>query len=75
MKQRPVPALDETQIRAVFEKFRGDFYQMPPMVSAKKHGGVPLYKWRVREKWSSASRALCTFIAIRSINRATRDRF
>src|SRR4029079_11416473 len=32
------------QIRAVFEKFRGDFYQMPPMVSAKKHGGVPLYK-------------------------------
>jgi len=21
-----------------------DFYQMPPMVSAKKHGGVPLYK-------------------------------
>lgn len=42
--QRPVPALDEAQIRAAFEKFRGDFYQMPPMVSAKKHGGVPLYK-------------------------------
>ena len=44
IQQRPVPALDETQIRAAFEKFRGDFYQMPPMVSAKKHGGVPLYK-------------------------------
>src|SRR5882757_2709783 len=43
-QQRPVPALDETQIRAAFEKFRGDFYQLPPMVSAKKHGGVPLYK-------------------------------
>jgi tRNA pseudouridine55 synthase len=42
--QRPVPALDDNQIRAAFEKFRGDFYQMPPMVSAKKHGGVPLYK-------------------------------
>jgi tRNA pseudouridine55 synthase len=42
--ERPVPALEETQIRAAFEKFRGDFYQMPPMVSAKKHGGVPLYK-------------------------------
>jgi tRNA pseudouridine55 synthase len=42
--QRPVPALEEIQIRAAFEKFRGDFYQMPPMVSAKKHGGVPLYK-------------------------------
>jgi tRNA pseudouridine55 synthase len=44
IQQRPVPALDEIQIRAVFEKFRGDFYQLPPMVSAKKHGGVPLYK-------------------------------
>jgi tRNA pseudouridine55 synthase len=42
--ERPVPALEEIQIRAAFEKFRGDFYQMPPMVSAKKHGGVPLYK-------------------------------
>src|SRR5436189_3591686 len=44
IQQRTVPALDENQIRTVFEKFRGDFYQMPPMVSAKKHGGVPLYK-------------------------------
>jgi tRNA pseudouridine55 synthase len=42
--QRPVPALDENQVRAAFEKFCGDFYQMPPMVSAIKHGGVPLYK-------------------------------
>jgi tRNA pseudouridine55 synthase len=39
-----VPPLDESEIRAAFEKFRGDFYQLPPMVSAKKHGGVPLYK-------------------------------
>jgi tRNA pseudouridine55 synthase len=44
VEERPVPALSERQIRAAFEKFRGDFYQMPPMVSAKKHGGVPLYK-------------------------------
>lgn len=44
VEQRPVPALDENQIRAAFEKFRGDFYQMPPMVSAIKHGGIPLYK-------------------------------
>jgi tRNA pseudouridine55 synthase len=41
---RPVPQLEENDIRAAFEKFRGDFYQLPPMVSAKKHGGVPLYK-------------------------------
>src|SRR6266496_2414068 len=44
INQRNVPPLDENTIRAAFEKFRGDFYQMPPMVSAKKHGGVPLYK-------------------------------
>lgn len=44
VQERPVPELDEKQIREAFEKFRGDFYQTPPMVSAKKHGGVPLYK-------------------------------
>jgi len=44
IETRPVPALGEAEIRAAFEKFRGDFYQTPPMVSAKKHGGVPLYK-------------------------------
>src|SRR5438128_12250788 len=44
IEQREVPAFDEKTIRAAFEKFRGDFYQIPPMVSAIKHGGVPLYK-------------------------------
>src|SRR5256712_2646769 len=41
---RPVPQLTQNEIRTAFEKFCGDFYQMPPMVSAKKHRGVPLYK-------------------------------
>jgi tRNA pseudouridine55 synthase len=44
VEQREVLAYGETEIRAAFEKFRGDFYQMPPMVSAIKRGGVPLYK-------------------------------
>src|SRR6266702_2197473 len=44
VNRREVPPLDESAIRAAFEKFRGNFYQLPPMVSAKKHGGVPLYK-------------------------------
>ena len=44
LEERPVPALSEENVRAAFEKFRGDFYQMPPMVSAIKQGGVPLYK-------------------------------
>ena len=39
-----VPPLKEETIRAAFEKFRGDFYQTPPMVSAIKQAGVPLYK-------------------------------
>src|SRR5438128_5397083 len=42
--QRPVPTLDENQVRAAFEKFCGDFYQMPPMVSSIKDVRVPLYK-------------------------------
>jgi len=44
LETKSVPQLSEEQIRAAFDKFRGDFYQTPPMVSAKKHGGVPLYK-------------------------------
>ncbi len=42
--QREVSNFSRDQIQTAFEKFRGDFYQMPPMVSAIKRGGVPLYK-------------------------------
>ena len=41
---KPVPELSREQINAAFAKFQGDFYQMPPMVSAIKKDGVPLYK-------------------------------
>jgi tRNA pseudouridine55 synthase len=41
---RPVPEFTREQIDAAFAKFHGDFYQTPPMVSAIKKGGVPLYK-------------------------------
>jgi tRNA pseudouridine55 synthase len=44
IESHPVPALEPAQIEAAFAKFRGDFYQMPPMVSAIKKDGVPLYK-------------------------------
>lgn len=44
VQERPVPPLTDESVRAAFEKYRGDFYQMPPMVSAIKQGGVPLYK-------------------------------
>lgn len=44
LEEKPVPPLTDENVRAAFEKYRGDFYQMPPMVSAIKQGGVPLYK-------------------------------
>src|SRR6201982_4211188 len=40
----PVPAFSHSQIEAAFAKYHGDFYQTPPMVSAIKKEGVPLYK-------------------------------
>jgi tRNA pseudouridine55 synthase len=42
--EKPVPALTEADIEVVFAKFRGDIQQIPPMVSAIKHEGTPLYK-------------------------------
>lgn len=41
---KPVPAFTQDEITAAFDSFRGDFYQTPPMVSAIKINGVPLYK-------------------------------
>jgi tRNA pseudouridine55 synthase len=44
METRPVPALSEAEVRAAMQGFLGDQYQTPPMFSAIKIGGVPLYK-------------------------------
>lgn len=44
METRPVPPLTETELRAAMQAFQGDQYQTPPMFSAIKIGGVPLYK-------------------------------
>jgi tRNA pseudouridine55 synthase len=41
---RPVPELDVDQLNAAAAAFVGDLQQVPPMVSAIKKGGVPLYK-------------------------------
>tara|TARA_R110002096_G_scaffold215310_8_gene403080 strand:- start:6687 stop:7400 length:714 start_codon:yes stop_codon:yes gene_type:complete len=43
-EEAEVPELTEQEIIDVFEEFKGDFYQIPPMVSAIKKDGVPLYK-------------------------------
>ena len=44
METRPVPALTEAEVRAAMQGFLGDQYQTPPMFSAIKIEGVPLYK-------------------------------
>ena len=41
---KDVPELDEEGILFTLKDFTGDFYQTPPMVSAIKKDGVPLYK-------------------------------
>ena len=44
VETKTVPNFSREEIEAAFEKFKGDFYQTPPMVSAIKKDGVPLYK-------------------------------
>lgn len=41
---RPVPALDRAQVEAVLRTFLGDSMQVPPMYSAIKQKGRPLYE-------------------------------
>jgi len=44
VERQPVPALAERDIDAVLARFRGDIEQVPPMYSALKHQGRPLYE-------------------------------
>ncbi|MDC0088213.1 tRNA pseudouridine(55) synthase TruB [Akkermansiaceae bacterium] len=44
VEQKEVPPFTDEEIDAGFNKYLGDFDQIPPMVSAIKKNGVPLYK-------------------------------
>src|SRR5690606_24649367 len=44
LETRPVPPLTEAELRAAMAGCLGDQYQMPPMYSAIKIDGQPLYK-------------------------------
>lgn len=44
IEEKEVPDLSQEEIIEAFEKLTGDFEQIPPMVSAIKKDGVPLYK-------------------------------
>ncbi|RPJ34068.1 MAG: tRNA pseudouridine(55) synthase TruB [Verrucomicrobiaceae bacterium] len=56
LESKPVPAFSEGEIRAAFDAYKGEFEQMPPMVSAIKKDGVPLYK--LARKGQEVERAL-----------------
>ena len=56
LETKPVPAFSEAEIRTAFDSFTGEFEQMPPMVSAIKKDGVPLYK--LARKGQEVERAL-----------------
>ncbi|MCC5806202.1 MAG: tRNA pseudouridine(55) synthase TruB [Opitutales bacterium] len=43
-EEHPVPEMTVDELRAIVDTFTGDQYQTPPMFSAKKIDGVPLYK-------------------------------
>src|SRR5450432_116827 len=44
LETRPVPPLTEQDVAGTLKSFIGDQYQIPPMFSAIKIDGVPLYK-------------------------------
>ncbi len=44
IKTAPVPQNDEITLRKLEAQFTGEHWQTPPMYSAIKHKGVPLYK-------------------------------
>jgi tRNA pseudouridine55 synthase len=44
IREMPVPALSESEIEFALRSFRGEMRQLPPMYSALKHHGQPLYK-------------------------------
>ena len=44
VREDAVPDLDAAAIEAAMQKFRGPIEQVPPMYSALKHQGQPLYK-------------------------------
>lgn len=44
LQQRPVSAEDFARVDAICQQFRGEIEQIPPMYSAIKQAGIPLYK-------------------------------
>ena len=44
IETRLVPEITDAEVERVFERFRGEIEQVPPIFSAIKHKGTPLYR-------------------------------
>jgi len=44
ISELPVPSLSESDILEIFDRYKGEQYQIPPMVSAKHYKGKRLYE-------------------------------
>jgi len=44
LDEKPVPEFDQAQLESILDVFTGEIMQVPPMYSALKHNGEPLYK-------------------------------
>jgi tRNA pseudouridine55 synthase len=44
LQTREIPTLSKQQVLTVLDQFKGEIQQTPPMYSALKHNGQPLYK-------------------------------
>lgn len=44
VREREIPELTEAELEVVLDRFRGEIDQVPPMYSALKHQGRPLYE-------------------------------
>lgn len=62
LEVRPVTTLSAAQLDAVFTRFTGPLEQIPPMYSALKHHGQPLYKLARRgQTVERAARAITVY--------------
>ena len=44
LEEKPVPTFTKADLESIFEQFLGEIMQIPPMYSALKYDGEPLYK-------------------------------
>lgn len=45
LERRPLPPLERRRVEALLQSFLGEQEQLPPLYSAIKYRGQPLYKW------------------------------